>query len=311
MLSTARINRLVLEGAREAEGGEVTAVASRDLARAQAYAREHEIPRAHGSYDSLLADDAVDAVYISLPNSLHHVWTMRALAAGKHVLCEKPYSRRAAEAVEAHDAAARAGLVLSEAFMWRHSPQTQRVLELLPEIGELQAIRATFAFPLADATNVRMLPELDGGALMDVGCYCVSAARLLAGEPEHVFGEQVLGATGVDVRFSGLLRFASGVLAELTCGFTFAHQQLEAIGTGGTLCVRDPWHARQPVIELNGAHIRVEHANSYRRELENVSAAIRGDGPLLLGREDAVGQARVIEALYESAEGGSTVAVAT
>jgi D-xylose 1-dehydrogenase (NADP+, D-xylono-1,5-lactone-forming) len=309
ILSTARINRPVLQGAREADGVEIAALASRDLERARAYASEHAIPHAHGSYDALLADDDVDAVYISLPNSLHHVWTMRALVAGKHVLCEKPYSRRAAEAVEAFDVAERAGLVLSEAFMWRHSPQTERLLELLPEIGELQTIRATFAFPLSDATNVRMLPELDGGALMDVGCYCVNAARLLAGEPERVYGEQVEGATGVDVRFTAVLRFASGVVAEFASGFTFAHQQLEAIGTRGTLSAADPWHARRPVLELNGAQIHLERANSYRLELENVSAAIRGEGPLLLGRADALGQARTIEALYGSAERGAPAAV--
>ena len=189
--------------------------------------------------------------------------------------------------------------------MWRHNPQTRRLLDLLPEIGELQTIRATFAFPLADLSNVRMRAELDGGALMDVGCYCVNAARLLAGEPEHVFGEQVLGATGVDVRFTGVLRVASGILAEFTSAFTFAHQQLEAIGTRGTLCLRVPWHAREPVVELNGAPIHVERANSYRLELENVSATIRGEAPLLLGRVDALGQARTIEALYASAERGA------
>ncbi len=309
ILSTARINRLVLEGAREAAGVEVTAVASRDLDRAQTYAREHGIPRAHGSYDSLLADDHVDAVYISLPNSLHHPWTLRALSAGKHVVCEKPYSRRSADVVEAYDVAERVGLVVSEAFMWRHSPQTHRLLELLPEIGELQAVRATFAFPLSDAANVRMLPELDGGALMDVGCYCVNAARLLAGEPERVYGEQIDGVTGVDVRFTGVLRFASGVVAEFVSGFTFTHQQLEVIGTRGTLSAADPWHARRPVLELNGAQIRVEQANSYRLQLENVSAAIRGEAPLLLGRADVLGQARTIEALYASAGRGAPAAV--
>jgi D-xylose 1-dehydrogenase (NADP+, D-xylono-1,5-lactone-forming) len=307
VLSTARINRLVLAGAREADGAEVVAVASRDTQRAHAYAQEHQIPRAHGSYEALLSDAGVDAIYISLPNSFHHPWTMRALDAGKHVLCEKPYSRRADEVVEAFDAADAHGLVLSEAFMWRHSLQTQRLLELLPEIGELETVRATFAFPLADPTNVRMLPQLDGGALMDVGCYCVSGARLLAGEPERVYGEQVIGETGVDVRFTGVLRFPSGVVAELTSSFTFAHQQLEAIGTQGAISLSDPWHAHEPELVLNGQPIGAPRANLYRRQLENVSAAIRGEAPLLLGRDDAIGQARAIEALYASAERASPV----
>jgi len=301
-LSTANINRRVLEGARLAERIEIVAVASRDDARAETFAREHSIPRAHGSYDALLADDRVEAVYIPLPNSLHHQWTLRALAAGKHVLCEKPYTRRAAEVKEAFDLAEQRGLVLSEAFMWRHNPQTKRLLELLPEIGELQTIRATFGFRLGEETNVRLLADLDGGALMDVGCYCVSGARLLAGEPERVSGEQVIGPTGVDVRFTGTLRFEDDIVAEFTASFTHAHQGLEAIGSDGTLFAPDPWHCHRSLIVVNGREERVQPANSYALQLENVSAAIRGEAPLLLGREDAHGQARTIQALYAAAE---------
>src|SRR5262249_11428982 len=152
-------------------------------------------------------DPDVEAVYISLPNSLHHEWTLRALAAGKHVLCEKPYSRTSAHAEQAFDEAEGRGLVLSEAFMWRHNPQTRVLLDLLPEIGELQTVRATFSFGLLgtprDPDDVRLQPALDGGSLMDVGCYCVSGARMLAGEePERVYGEQIVGPTGVDARFT-------------------------------------------------------------------------------------------------------------
>jgi xylose dehydrogenase (NAD/NADP) len=301
LLSTANINRLVLGGARLADRVEVVAVGSRDRARAEGFAREESIPRAHGSYDALLADDGVDAVYIPLPNSLHHEWTLRALEAGKHVLCEKPYTRHAAEIDEAFDLAERNGLVLSEAFMWRHNPQTKRFVELLPEIGELQTIRATFGFRLRGETNVRLIADLDGGALMDVGCYCVSGARLLAGEPERVHGEQVTGPSGVDVRFTGTLRFAEDVVAELTCSFTHNHQGLEAIGSEGTLFAADPWHSKDGRILVNGREERVRLENSYKLELENVSAAIRGESPLLLGREDALGQARTIESLYASA----------
>jgi D-xylose 1-dehydrogenase (NADP+, D-xylono-1,5-lactone-forming) len=301
ILSTANINRLVLEGARLADRVEVVAVASRDGARAEAYAREHGIPRAHGSYDALLADDAVDAVYISLPNSLHHEWTLRALAAGKHVLCEKPYTRHSAEVDEAFDLAERNGLVLSEAFMWRHNPQTARFVELLPEIGELQTIRATFAFRLRAERDVRLSADLDGGALMDVGCYCVSGARLLAGKPERVHGEQVVGPSGVDVRFTGTLRFPRDVVAEFSCAFTYDHAGLEAIGSEGTLFAGDPWHCKDGLILLDGREERITPQNSYKLELENISAAIHGEAPLLLGREDASAQARAIEALYAAA----------
>lgn len=308
ILSTAAINRLVIPAAKASPAVELLAVASRDPVHAEEYAAEWKIDRAYGSYEALLADPDVEAVYISLPNSMHHEWTMRALDAGKHVLCEKPYSRRAKEAVQAFDAAEREGLVLCEAFMWRHSPQTHKLLELLPEIGELQAIRATFGFVLEDETNVRMQAELDGGSLMDVGCYCVNAARLLAGEePERVYGEQVVGPTGVDVRFTGMLRFPSGVLAELSSFFTAEHMSLEAIGTKGSLSLADPWHARRPLIVVNGEKVRLKRESSYRLELENVSEAIRGKGKLLLGRDDAVGQARTLEALYRSAESGEPV----
>jgi D-xylose 1-dehydrogenase (NADP+, D-xylono-1,5-lactone-forming) len=302
ILSTARINRAVLDGARESDAVEVVAVASRDGARAEAYAREHGIARAHGSYEALLEDDGVDAVYISLPNSLHHDWTLRALARGKHVLCEKPYSRRPADVEEAFDAADRAGLVLSEAFMWRHNPQTRRLVELLPEIGELRAVRSAHAFPLTDPTNVRLIADLDGGGLMDVGCYCVSASRLFAGEPERVYGEQVVGPTGVDVHFTATLRFSGDVIAEFACGFDFTQRELEAIGTEGTLKTVDPFTFSRGGVYLNGEEIPVAPEDPYKLELENVSAAARGEAPLLLGREDALGQARAIEALYESAD---------
>ncbi len=316
ILSTARINRPVLAGARGSTEVDVVAVASRDGARAESYAREHGIERSYGSYEALLADPDVEAVYVSLPNALHVPWTIRALEAGKHVFCEKPLTSRAHEAEAAFDAADRAGRILSEAFMYRHHPQTARFAELVREgaIGRLQLVRATFAFRLSDRGNVRLLPDLAGGSLHDVGCYCVSGARLLAGEPERAYGEAVTGETGVDVRFTGMLRFPAGVQAELSCGFTIEHQGLEAIGDGGSLLAPDPWHCRLGVLELRRAgedveRIHVEPADSYRLELEDVSRAIRAGSQPLLGREDALGQARVLEALLRSAADGVPVEV--
>ena len=141
--------------------------------------------------------------------------------------------------------------------MWRHNPQTARFVELLPEIGELQTIRATFGFRLRGETNVRLMADLDGGALMDVGCYCISGARLLAGEPERVQGEQVTGPSGVDLRFTGTLRFPRDVVAEFTCSFTHDHQGLEAIGSEGSLFAGNPWHCRDGLIVVNGREERV------------------------------------------------------
>jgi len=309
LLSTARINRPVIAGARKSNRATVTAVASRDRDRAAAYAREHGLERAHGSYEELLADPEIDAVYISLPNSMHVEWTLHAVAAGKHVLVEKPFSRRPAEVEHVFDAAEQAGVIVSEAFMWRHHPQTKRLAALVAEgeIGRLQHIRAAFRFGLTRTVDVRLTPELDGGALMDVGCYCVSAARLLAGEPERVTGAQVLGESGVDLEFMGTLGLPGGVAADFECAFVPpARGELEVTGEDGTLFVAEPWHPRSDGIELRRPDgetttLSIPAADSYQLELENVSDAIRGEAPLLLGREDAVGQARVLEALYAAA----------
>lgn len=315
LLSTGRINTQILRAAATTPRVDVVAVGSRDRDRAEAYAREHGLARAHGSYDELLADDAVDAVYVSLPNALHHEWTLRALAAGKHVLCEKPYSRRPFEVEEAFDAAARAGLVLMEAFMYRHHPQIPLVKALVEggRIGRLRFVRSTFTFRIGGDRDVRLDPNLDGGALMDVGCYCVSGSRLLAGEPEHVLGEGVIGPTGVDTALSGTLRFPGDVVAQFEVSFLVPRrQELVAIGEEGALVVGAPWRAdwgtsievdREGEVE----RVLVPEADSYRLQLENLADAVEGAAPPLLGREDALGQARIIDALYRSAETGSSV----
>ena len=307
-ISTANINDKLLAGAAESDRVDVIAVASRDAARAEANARERGIERAYGSYEELLADPDVEAVYISLPNSLHIEWSIRALEAGKHVLCEKPMSRRAEDVERAFDVAEQSGRLLMEAFMYRHNPQTARLKELVDggAIGRLRLVRAAFSFPLTDAENVRLNPSLDGGGLMDVGCYCASGSRLLGGEPEQVYGEQVLGESGVDELFTGTMRFPGNVLAQFDSGLVLPERdELEAIGEEGSLFLDDPWHCQRPVIELRTAsgveEISVEPADSYRLQLENLSDAIRGEAEPVLGRQDAVGQARAIEALYRSA----------
>jgi len=301
LLSTARINDAILGGAAESDAVEVVAVGSRSLERAKAYG----LPRAHGSYDELLADPEVDAVYVSLPNGMHVDWSIRALQAGKHVLVEKPFDRRADEVTRAFDVAEQQGLVLSEAFMWRHHPQAKRLVELLPGIGPVRLVKATFSFPLQREGDVRWDPDLDGGSLMDVGTYCVSGARLVCGEPDAVRG-LAISRHGVDSRFAGVLRFPSGALATFDCGFDLpGRDSLEVIGDAGTLFLDDPWHGKEPVIEVRRdggtERIEVERANPYRLELEDVSAAIVEGRPPLLGREDAVGQARVLEALLAQA----------
>ncbi|MGH2936068.1 MAG: Gfo/Idh/MocA family protein [Gaiellaceae bacterium] len=308
IVSTADINRKVIPGAHASGKVELVAVASRDQARAEAYAREWEIPRAYGSYEALLADPEIEAVYISLPNTLHVEWSIGALEAGKHVLCEKPFTRHPEEVTAAFDAAERTGLLLTEAFMYRHNPQTKRLAELVAggAIGELRLVRSAFSYSLYDHDNIRLRSELEGGALMDVGCYNVSGSRLLAGEPERVWGEAWYGPSGTDWIFTGTMRFPNDVIASFDCGTAMTgRDELEAIGTEGSLFLDDPWHCVHPAIELRREdgveRIEIPHEDSYRLELENLSDAIRGEAPLLLGREDALGQARTLEALHASA----------
>jgi predicted dehydrogenase len=316
ILSTARIGAAIVAGARQSSTADVVAVASRSAGSAQAFARLHGIARAHGSYEDLLADPDVEAVYVPLPNGMHVDWTLRALRAGKHVLCEKPMDRRPARVAEAFDLAEASGLVLSEAFMWRHAPQTAGLLELLAEgaIGDVRLVRACFSFALAGDGDVRLDPALDGGALMDVGCYCVSGARLVAGEPVRASAERVIGPSGVDLRMAAVLRFDGDVLATIDCGFDVpARGELEIVGSEGRIVLGDPWHGSRPrIVVERGVErevIKLKPVNSYRLQLEDVSAAIRDGREPLLGRADALGQARTIEALYRAADAGHSVEI--
>jgi predicted dehydrogenase len=212
---------------------------------------------------------------------------------------------------DAFAAAERTGFLLTEAFMYRHHPQAKRLEALVAEgaIGELRVIRSAFSYGLFDVENIRLRTDVDGGALMDVGCYCVSGSRLLGGEPESVFGRAYVGPTGTDWAFTGSLRFPGDVLALFDCATCLTDRdELEAIGSEGSLFLDDPWHCLNPVIELRRAggveRIEVEAANPYRLELEDLSRAIRTGSAPLLGRADAVAQARVIAALRRSAADG-------
>ena len=226
---------------------------------------------------------------------------MRALAAGRHVLCEKPYTRRPERVDEAHARAAERGLVLAEAYMW-HSSQTRLLGELLPHVGTIAAVRAAFCGVLPRVGDVRFVSELGGGALLDLGCYCVSAARLVAGaEPTRVFGEATTGRGGIDERFAGTVRFGD-LVATFQCGFTARANQIEVYGSDGVLFVPEAFANAPGVVVLNGREHRVEPGNAYRDELDDFCAAVRGGRPPLLGRDDMLGQARVLDALLRSAE---------
>jgi predicted dehydrogenase len=311
IIGTGSILDRFLPGARRSAGIDVLAIASRTTERAERVAAERGIARAHGRYDDLLADPDVEAVYICLPNSMHHEWTMRSLAAGKHVLCEKPYSIEVAEVDEAFDRAEAAGLVLTEGFMWRHGPHALRFREALERVGELRTIRTTFSFSIASERDIRLDPALAGGSLMDVGTYCVNAIRLLAGrEPIAAFGLAWPATSGVDERFSGILDLGVGLVATLTAGFRSDHSSIEAIGAAGSLRLDDAFAGRSTtLVGSDGFRAEIPRVDPYELELDDFVAAIRGEHPVRLGRPDAAGQARTLAALYESASTGRFVRI--
>lgn len=310
IISTARINEQILRGAELCDRVEVVAVGSRTRERAEAYARVHGIARACGSYEELLARADVDAVYISLPNSMHVEWSVPALEAGKHVLCEKPLTRDPAEARQAVEVAARSGRALMEGFMYRQNPGTAALARIVGEgtLGRPRLIRAWLRFPLHDPTDIRLSPSLAGGSLMDLGCYCVDAARLLAGEPESVYGEQVMGPTGVEVAFHGTMRFAGDLIAQFDSSFVAPLAQgLEVVGEEGLVRVPAPFRVDlgRPEIEVvrdgKVELMTFEEEDSYALELESFADMVAGNEPTLPA-DDPLGQARAIAALYESSE---------
>ena len=218
ILSTARINRNLIPALRASPRNELSAVASRDLARARDYAREWKIPGAYGSYEELLGDPNIDVIYNSLPNHLHAEWTIKAAQAGKHVLCEKPLALTLAEVDQVTQAARQAGVNVVEAFMYRHHPMNLKVRELIEKgvLGEIRYMRGTFSFVLNRPGNIRWLPETGGGSLWDIGCYPVSYARMVMGKaPDQVFAAQVIGESGVDLSLTGQMQYANGAFAQV------------------------------------------------------------------------------------------------
>lgn len=326
VLSTASIGRLVIEATRAADHAEFVAVASRDAGRARAFADELGLEASYGSYEELLASRAVDAVYVPLPVALHTEWTIKALAAGKDVLCEKPLATSAADAARCFDAAEAAGRHCVEGLMYRHHPQTTLARKLVADgaIGRLAYVRAALTVSVPP-DDIRRSVALGGGALGDLGCYCASAVRLFAGEPTRVAATQVRdGDAGVDLRMAATLRLPDDVLAQFDVALDLTRRdELELVGTEGRLVVPDPWLCRASHLELSRDG-RVEHVpvdpegtlgltdpdhDVYRVELDTVSAAIAGGGEPSFDRSDAIAQATVIEALYRSAELGTPVAV--
>jgi len=316
LLSTAQINRALISPLRASERNELFAVASRSMEQAESYAREWDIPRVHGSYEALLEDPEVDVIYNPLPNHLHAEWTIKALHAGKHVLCEKPLALSVQEVDDIAQAAKETGNIVAEAFMYRHHPKTLKVKELVDsgELGDLQIIRGLFAATFNLKDNYRMVKEMGGGSLWDVGCYPVSYTRLIVGKkPREVFGWQVEGPTGIDETFMGQMRFESGVLAQFVCGFASPFRtSMEIIGSKGTLGVPVPFHpGASDKIHLqvgdDAETIEIPDQELYIGEVEDMAEAV------LLGKEPRMSLAdsrdiiEMIVGLFESARLGKPV----
>ena len=291
---------------------QILAIAARDPKRAQAFARKHKIRRVHQTYSDVLADPDIDAIYNPLPNSLHAEWTIRALKAGKHVLCEKPFASNAREAEEMAKTARETGLVLSEAFAYRYHPLTARVKQIIGsgELGEIQHIEAQFCFLLPSPNNIRFKYELAGGALMDCGCYPVSLIRYLAeAEPNVDRAQARLISPQVDHKMSADLSFADGRTAHLVCDLLsprLFRSLLRVKGDIGKLSVFNPYHPHWfnwlSVRGQNGSysgHVRGE--NVYVLQLRAFIKAIRGEMKLNTDPADTIGNMRMIDSIYEKA----------
>lgn len=317
LLSTARINRALIPPLRKSKRNRLVAVASRDRARAEEYAREWKISRVFDSYEALLADPEIDVIYNPLPNSLHVEWTLKAVQAGKHVLCEKPLALTPQDVDRVAEAAQQAGVVVAEAFMYRHHAQTLKVKELVDAgaIGQLRFIRGSFTYPINGEGNVRLAPELGGGSIWDVGCYPINYARYLAGgEPLEVFGWQVLSDQGIDMTFTGQMRFANDVFAQFDSSFSFAFRtQMEVVGSEGSLYVPVPFKPLpRSVIHLTQGDkeqtIRIQSQALYLGEVEDMADAILLGKPPRISLADSRGNVAAILAFLKSARQGRPVA---
>jgi xylose dehydrogenase (NAD/NADP) len=305
---------------KQSKQGQVRAVASRDETRARQYADANGIPNIHGSYEALLADPEIDAVYIPLPNGLHKPWAIRAAEAGKHTLCEKPLGLNAAQAEEMVAAFRKARLKFAEAFQWRHHPQGQTVRQMVREgaIGELRLIDGGFSFMLTRPDDVRWNPAQGGGSLYDVGCYPIALARYITGhEPLAVTAQAHWGDSGVDDLMVATMEFPGGVLAHINCGFTLPlRRYYEVVGTAGSLYVNQAYNPQGDApgeVRRYGEDcalvetIRLEALNSYTLMIDDFNAAILEDRDPLFPAEDAILNMRVIDAIFRAAREGVRV----
>jgi predicted dehydrogenase len=318
LLSTARINRALIPPLRASKRNHLLAVASRSQESAAAYAKEWNIPRAHGSYEALLSDPEIDVIYNSLPNHLHAEWTVKALQAGKHVLCEKPIALRV-EDVEAIAAAGqRHERVVAEAFMYRHHAQTLKVRELVDSgtLGTLKLLRGSYTYEMKPDNNIRSDPDMGGGSIWDVGCYPISYMRAAFGaDPLEAFGWQLTGPTGIDDTFVGQLRFAGEVYGQFDSSFVIPfHVSMEFVGSEGTLIIPNPYKPglNEKIFLVRDGKtetINIKGQELYLGEVEDMADAILlGETPRI-SLEDSRANVATIRALLESARANKSVKV--
>jgi len=318
LLSTANINSALIPPLQVSKRNHLLAVGSRSQAMADAYAKEKDIERSHGSYEALLADPDIDVIYNPLPNHLHAEWTIKAVEAGKHVLCEKPLALTLDEVDAIKTAAHKNGRVVAEAFMYRHHPQTWMVKDILRKgsLGTLKLIRGGFGFFLDRPEDIRIKPEMGGGSIWDVGCYPISYARTIVGtSPLEVFGTQVTGPTGVDLTFTGQMKFAHNVVAQIDCSFDIPlYWGVEILGSEASLKIPSPFKpgfkevlflTRDGEIET----IKVKGRELYIGEVEDMADAILLGKDPMISLDDSRANIAAILGLLESARTGKSISL--
>ena len=310
LLGTARINQAIIAPIRTSKSSALVAVASRSPEKAIEYAKTWEIPRYFTSYDGLLEDPDIDVIYNSLPNSLHAEWSVKAMLLGKHVLCEKPIATNTAEMDRIIAVAQQTGRVITEAFMYRHHPQTLLVKKQIDEgeIGSLLMVHGSFCFTITRPSDIRLDPSLGGGSLWDVGCYPVSYARYVIGkEPVEIFGWQITGNTGVDLLFAGQMLFPGGVIAQFDCSFTSPSKHgMHFTGDKGMITVPMPFKPgmrEEILVDRNGKRqiIRVKGMRLYSGEVNDIEAAILDGKSPQINLQDSRANVLSIETFYKSA----------
>jgi len=315
ILGTARIGRQLIRGIGRSGNSCVHAVASRERTRALEMAKECGVPRFFGSYEDMIESGEVDVIYNPLPNGLHSEWTIKALEAGLPVLCEKPFTVNAAEARAVAETSERTGCLVAEAFMYRYHPLYDKVLEMIHhgDIGEIVTLRSVFAFQLTDMNDIRKSTALAGGALMDVGCYCVNFSRRIA-ESEPLRVSAIERRTSVDDTLVGQMEFPNGILAEFKCSIeSYPRSFAEIVGTEGIITIETPWVPGERNSEFilrkgdKQETVTVAGCDCYQAEVEDFVDAYRNQRDVRWPIDDAVANMEVIDALYESARKGTAI----